>query len=98
MKARFTRFEKGDNWVEGFVGRFVFEAKMFDEGSDFGINNGRVSKLFVREKLSLHSWDAVIISYDRGWDVQPKPNTFASEVLDAILELCENAPKLFETA
>lgn len=39
--------------------------KQFDEGSEFGINGGRISKLTInlgKEKLA---------NYDRGWDIEP---------------------------
>jgi hypothetical protein len=50
LKAVFTKFEMGENWCEGLVGDFFFQAKSFDVGSDFGINGGRVSKLAIKRK------------------------------------------------
>lgn len=43
-----------------------WQAKVFDEGSIFGIKNGRISKLCAR------IGDKWIINYDRGWDIRPK--------------------------
>lgn len=59
-----------DGWVQGIVtdGKETYEfcAKVFDEKSIYGINNGRVSKLGVRYKTT------PIINYDRGWDLRPE--------------------------
>lgn len=42
-----------------------YEVKVYDNGSEFGINEGRISKLWLaaNEKQIAH--------YDRGWDVLP---------------------------
>lgn len=57
------------NWVEGHITRspkYTFEAKVFDVGSEYGIDRGRVSKLNVYHKGTM------IIEYDRGsWDRKP---------------------------
>ncbi|MFV0485396.1 MAG: hypothetical protein ACK5MU_04220 [Candidatus Saccharimonadales bacterium] len=55
-----------DKWHEGHIEQYRFQAKVYDVGSKFGINKGRVSKLSV--------WDSgsEIISYDRGWDKKPE--------------------------
>jgi hypothetical protein len=59
-----------DNWVWGTIDGYFFEAKVFATGSDYGIKNGRVSKLSIREDSR---GDSVrFVSYDRGWDVRPK--------------------------
>jgi hypothetical protein len=59
-----TRHYNG--WVKGIAnGNITFEAKVFDKPSQFGIENGRVSKLSVRDG------DKWIINFDRGWDVKP---------------------------
>lgn len=98
MKAEFTKFNKGENWVNGKVGQYEFEAKLFDEGSSFGINDGRVSKLSIydekvrQEKMNFFA--ACIVNYDRGWDIKPKKEH--KEYFNAVMELLENAPKLFD--
>lgn len=43
----FTKFESGTNWCEGKIGKYNFQAKLFNEGSTFGIKDGRVSKLSI---------------------------------------------------
>lgn len=63
-----------DNWTFGTVRRadggetYVFQAKHYDEPSQFGIEGGRISKLCVRR-------DGVakdVIAYERGWLVEPR--------------------------
>lgn len=39
--------------------------KVYEEGSRFGINNGKISKLML--KLD----GEIIANYDRGWDIKP---------------------------
>lgn len=91
--ANFTDFPVDSNWCSGFCGRYQFEAKLFDIGSCFGINGGRVSKLYMQPRKEGGS-DCDIISYDRGWDI--KPNDKNRNTYEAIMELLENAPKRFE--
>lgn len=76
----------GDAWVKGRIvvninDIYDFEAKVFDTGSEYGIGNGRVSKLNLREVNSTVD----LINYDRGWDVVPKDNN-SKLALKAILE------------
>lgn len=61
-----------DCWVQGKINlangnAFEFCAKVYDEGSQYGINKGRVSKLHIRLGRM------TIVNYDRGWDVKPAP-------------------------
>ena len=46
---------------------YSYEAKVYEEGSVFGINEGRVSKLQIKDRQ-----DRVVANYDRGWDVEPQ--------------------------
>ena len=63
----------GDYWVEGTVHGFHFQAKVYRNGSKFGIDDGRISKLVVWDKnyREANRGSEAIISYDRGWDKQP---------------------------
>ena len=47
------------------------------EGSQYGINGGRISKLTLKRS------GAIVCNYDRGWDVEPvDPDTqLALEIL-----------------
>lgn len=51
--------------------------KHFEEGSVFGIEEGRISKLMLKRD------NKIIANYDRGWDVEP--NDGAAEIALAIL-------------
>lgn len=80
-----------DLWYSGFVladgKRYNFEAKVYDVGSKYGINNGRVSKLHVSDTEGNE-----IINYDRGWDIKPKTD-LAKEILNGILGAFPNKKK-----
>lgn len=92
MKAKFTEFTQGENWCKGKAGvnlDFTFVAKSFDTGSDFGIDNGRVSKLEIKNQQG-----QTIVNYDRGWDIQPTVEN--QPVYDAVMKLLENAPARFD--
>ena len=94
MKIEFTEYTKGENWVEGIVndGEYSFSSKLFDEGSEFGINGGRVSKLSISIGPTWTGFKACIVNYDRGWDIEPKIDEH-QHVYNAVLEFLENAPK-----
>ena len=47
---------------------YEFEAKVYDLPSKYGINEGRISKLSVKDMRT----DAEIIGYDREWYHEPK--------------------------
>lgn len=56
-------------WREGVLrvrnSVFKFSVKHFDEGSQYGIENGRISKLMLKRD------GVTVCNYDRGWDVLP---------------------------
>lgn len=91
MNIKFTSFPSNDNWVRGTAGRYNFVAKLFDEPSWYGINDGRVSKLEIREEAT----DRRIVNYDRGWDIEPKTEN-EKKAFNAILEFLENSPRRFD--
>lgn len=68
-------------WKEGSirVGSSIFHywMKQFDEGSQYGIEGGRISKLTMKRN------GEIVVNYDRGWDVRPEdPDTqLAMEIL-----------------
>jgi hypothetical protein len=79
--AKFTKIENG--WVDGRLtekilhnGRIndtslVFQAKVFQEGSSYGIDECQtVSKLSIWNE-NKGWWDGLVVNYDRGWDVEP---------------------------
>lgn len=61
-------------WHEGTIGipmqdggyKIVhYWVKSFDEGSQWGINGGRISKLTIKID------GKITANYDRGWDIEP---------------------------
>lgn len=52
-------------WTKGTVNGYQFCIKHFEEGSEFGINNGRISKMTISKD------GKTLANYDRGWDVKP---------------------------
>jgi hypothetical protein len=56
-------------WSEGsmkvYNSIFHYWVKHFDEGSQYGIDGGRISKLMLKRD------GKVVVNYDRGWDVEP---------------------------
>ncbi len=95
MVIKLTDFPSDSNWVEGVVGNreFLFTAKVFDEGSKFGIEGGRVSKILIRE--SNKGWEKAFAHYDRGWDVMPEED-WQQDILVEVVHYLENTPKRFD--
>lgn len=57
-------------WNKGIItdneNIYKWEAKVYDEPSEFGIKKGRISKLTI--------WlnGRIAVNYDRRWDIRPK--------------------------
>ena len=66
QKCRVTEI-KG-NWTTLRCGKYNVQVKHFDEPSHYGINNGRISKLWILDTKNKKE----MANYDRGWDVRPK--------------------------
>jgi len=89
MKAEFTKFNNQSVTVCGKIDKYNFEAKLFDESLNSGIENGRVSKLLMWDEFR-----SCIVDYERGWIIAPSEE---HEIyLDAIMELLENSPLRFQ--
>lgn len=97
-KAELVNFPFDSNWVSGKVGEYTFEAKLFDDASTYGINNGRISKLSIYnndERMAKNDFFAsCIINYDRGWDI--KATTATRPILKAVIALLESTPRRFD--
>lgn len=74
-----VQFRDG-NWILGKIGDLCFSAKVFEEGSEFGIDGGNVSKLDVGPEGGPQ-----IISYDRGWETEPR-NAEGKKILRTLLD------------
>lgn len=55
---------------------YRFQVKHYGEGSQFGINGGRVSKLWIADRDG-----RCVVNYDRGWDVKPEEGSEVYEVM-----------------
>ena len=57
-------------WTNGVIKidktSVTFSVKHFEEPSEFGIDEGRISKLELRVK------GKIVANYDRGWDIKPR--------------------------
>ena len=62
---------------------FVATFKQFEEGSKFGINGGRISKLTLIRKEKNGS--TKLANFDRGWDLEPT-DADAKAVLEVLLD------------
>lgn len=51
-------------WATGTIDGYTFHVKHFEEGSDYGINGGRISKLDIKKD------NKYFANYDRGWDIK----------------------------
>ena len=91
VKVYHTPADNG-GWVEGdavvssedyqYLNSYSFSAKVYDTPSTFGINKGRISKLYVRDI----SANTEVIGYDREWYCEPQyPQEKA--VLEALLTI-----------
>jgi hypothetical protein len=59
---------------------YEYCAKVYDTGSEYGIDGGRVSKLQIKRG------GTEIVAYDRGWDVEPV-DYGAEQALQHVLDL-----------
>jgi hypothetical protein len=89
MDVELTQFTHKSEWVLGSTGDYEFEAKHYDEPSEYGINFGRTSKLGVTKDNEL------IIRYDRGWDIEPE-TVEQNEILNNLIDYLDTLPKRIE--
>lgn len=68
-------WKEGSLRVNGDI--FHYWMKQYEEGSQFGIDGGRISKLMLKRN------DKIVYNYDRGLDVAPvdENTAFALEIL-----------------
>lgn len=69
----------GNNWFKACIDGYEIHAKVYDECSKYGIENGNVSKLEIKDLYT----GELIINYDRGWDVMPTEKT--NDIYEKIL-------------
>ncbi len=70
--------ERPSGWLHGHLNSkpdHEVRVLAFTDGSNFGINNGRISKLEVSDAT-----DKTVIRYDRGWDLKPQTSEYRNVV------------------
>ena len=76
---------EGDIWLSGDCNindhGYHFNAKVYQEPSEFGINGGKVSKLCIGDD------EKCILNYDRGWDILDPMIT--PDILEDVVEALE---------
>lgn len=77
-------------WLLGTVDDYIFEAKVCDDASGFGIDCGRVIKLHAR-KYCEDKKGKEIFAYERGWDKYPRGKH--KGVAQALIRFCESLPE-----
>ena len=77
-----------NGWHEGTIGIpqkdgsskiAHYWVKAFEEGSEWGINGGKISKLSIKID---GEW---VVNYDRGWDVEPAEDDMSTRMAYCIL-------------
>ena len=94
MKPRIICSERSEGWVKGTVNGYHFQAKVYDEPSVYGINEGRISKLMVWDEAQRQQhrniFRAALMNYDRGWDIEPQPEY--AEMINKLVLYLEALP------
>lgn len=67
-------------WYQFLFMGFSVCAKIYDIGSVYGINGGRISKLEARRA------GRIVANYDRGWGIKPVDDD-AQNAIDALVAL-----------
>ena len=79
-----------NNWFIGTIGGYAYQVKVTAENSSFGIQDGRIIKLFVTEQpTDENPGKTEIVAYERGWSKYPE-TTEHEEILDALYEYFQN--------
>ena len=72
-------------WIVGSVvcngKQYSISGKVYLESSKFGIDNGPISKLWIKDMEK----SKVIVNYDRGWDIKPTDEN--KDLYEAIMKL-----------
>ena len=94
IKAR----QEKDGAITGKINGFNFSAIVFDEASSYGIDEGRVSKLWIWDEtqgtVKHNKWSTYTVLYERGWDVKPK-SAADRHMTDALVDYLESLPTTY---
>jgi len=84
-----------EGWIDGTINGMRFQARVYNEGSHYGIDEGRVSKLSIWDEnirtACRNFFNACTVNYDRGWDIRPQKAAY-KKMLAALLEYLESLP------
>ena len=75
-------FRQDGDWVAGHIGPFSFEIRRSAKHTGFGIDEGRINKLWLSWKDSY----GTVAAFDRGWDRLPAFRK-AQEAVDTLCAL-----------
>lgn len=56
--------QMGGDWIREKTDKFDCRILAFDEPSQYGIDGGKISKLWIKDL----STNKQVVNYDRGWD------------------------------
>ena len=71
----------GGRWATGRIEQYEYEAKIYPATSEYGIHEGNISKLCIRNTAN----NEIVAAYDRDWDILP-PDALICEMVDALVE------------
>ena len=72
-------------WYSGELYGYAWEAKVYDYGSKYGINGGRISKLIIKDYYGNN-----LVIYEREWCKKPKGDVV--DVYNILIDELENIP------
>lgn len=82
-------------WITAVIEGHWVQAKVYDEPSTYGVNNGRVSKIAISKTAfrdpNVNFFDQMCYNYDRGLDFDTAP----SQLVDKVIARLEKLPKIF---
>lgn len=83
----------GSPFIDGKYKGYTYSAKVYNGGSKFGINGGRVSKLWIsKSTLFSKKW---VVEYDRGWSIKPRKGSIEEEIMYEIVEMLDDMEELY---
>ena len=88
---RSIKYTRDGNWYLGIIGGYPFQVKLASCDTPFGIDGGRIIKLFITAKPDKDTPGVTVVAaYERGWVLHPKENLALLDALDALFEYFQN--------
>lgn len=83
-------------WVTAIIEGHWVQAKVYDEPSSYGVNEGRVSKIAISKTANRNPnedfFNQICFNYDRGLDFDRAPERLVSKIIIAL----ETLPKIID--